>query len=210
MQTRSNVEIGNTITHLIGALLAIPASWFIISNGFEQDFVTGISMVIFSIGMFILYLASSLYHWATDEKIKRLLRHFDHANIYILIAASYTPIWLCTVGGTVGNTMFLIIWIVALAGIIYKIIALGKYPKLSLAIYLVMGWSVLFAVKPVFEKLSLQQMLLILSEGICYTVGTYFYSHKEKPWFHVIWHIFVLGGTALHYAAMIPIAMGKN
>ncbi|MCQ2608693.1 MAG: hemolysin III family protein [Bacteroidales bacterium] len=210
MTKRTNVEIGNTITHIIGALIAIPASWIIIYNGFLQDFTTGFAMVIFSVGMFIMYLASSLYHWATDEKIKRLFRHFDHANIYILIAASYTPIWLCTVGGTLGNVMCFVLWIVALCGIIYKIIALGKYPKLSLAIYLIMGWSIVFAFRPVIENLSTQQIIFIVTEGLCYTIGTYFYSHKEKPWYHVIWHLFVLGGTAFHYAAILPIALGKR
>ncbi len=210
MQKRSNIEIGNTLTHIIGALIAIPASWIIIYNGFQQNFTTGIAMVIFSIGMFIMYLASSLYHWAIDEKIKRLLRHFDHANIYILIAASYTPIWLCTVGGTLGNIMFIIIWAVALSGIIYKIVALGKYPKLSLAIYLIMGWSIVFAFRPVIENLSTQQIIFIVTEGLCYTIGTYFYSHKEKPWYHVIWHLFVLAGTAFHYVAILPIALGKD
>lgn len=207
MQTeRTNVEVANALTHFIGAIVAIPASYVLISNGFQHNTITGFSMLIFSLGMFVLYLSSALYHWSVDPKIKVLLRHFDHANIYVLIAASYTPIWLCTVGEGIGYVMCIILWVVALVGIIYKIIALGKFPKLSLAIYLVMGWSVIFAVKPVWENLKLSQILWIVTEGLLYTIGTYFYSHKEKPWFHVIWHLFVLGGTIAHYIAILPIA----
>ena len=202
---RTSVEKANALTHLFGALLAIPAGWYVIANGFLKSTDVGVSMVIFSIGFFVLYLASFLYHWVVNPKTKLLLRHFDHANIYVLIAASYTPVWLAVVGGTLGKVFFIVIWAVALAGIIYKIVALGKYPKLSLAIYLIMGWSVLFAAKPVYEKLSAFQICFIIAEGVFYSVGTYFYSKKERPWFHVIWHFFVLAGTACHYVAMVPI-----
>ena len=202
---RTAVEKANAFSHLFGALVSIPAGWYVISNGFEKSDIVGISMVIFIVGFFVLYLASFLYHWAVEPKTKLLLRHFDHANIYILIAASYTPVWLAVVGGTLGTVLCIVIWLVALAGIIYKIVALGKYPKLSLAIYLIMGWSVVFAVKPVYENLSAFQIAFIIGEGIFYSAGTYFYAKKERPWFHVIWHFFVLAGTACHYVAMIPI-----
>ena len=202
---RTAVEKANALSHLFGALLAIPAGWYVISNGFDKGFKVGISMVIFTLGFFFLYFASFLYHWIVSPKAKLIFRHFDHANIYVLIAASYTPVWLAVVGGTLGTVFFIVIWSVALIGIIYKIVALGKFPKLSLAIYLIMGWSVVFAAKPVYEKLSALQIGFILAEGVLYSVGTYFYSRKDRPWFHVIWHFFVLGGTACHYVAMIPI-----
>ncbi|MBR5434586.1 MAG: hemolysin III family protein [Bacteroidales bacterium] len=202
---RTSVEKANGLTHLLGAILAIPAGWYVITHGFQKSIDVGVSMVIFSIGFFVLYLASFLYHWVVNPQTKLLLRHFDHANIYVLIAASYTPVWLAVVGGTLGKVLFIVIWAVAIAGIIYKIIALGKYPKLSLAIYLIMGWSVVFAAKPVYKNLSAIQISFILAEGIFYSVGTYFYSKKDRPWFHVIWHFFVLAGTACHYVAMVPI-----
>lgn len=202
---RTSVEKANALSHLMGAVIAIPAGGYVISKGFEKSATVGVSMVIFIVGFFILYLASFLYHWVVEPKTKLLLRHFDHANIYVLIAASYTPVWLAVVGGTLGNVFFIVIWAVALIGIIYKIVALGKYPKLSLAVYLIMGWSVLFAAKPVYEKLSAFQIAFILAEGVFYSVGTYFYSKKDRPWFHVIWHFFVLAGTGCHYVAMVPI-----
>ncbi|MCQ2960221.1 MAG: hemolysin III family protein [Bacteroidales bacterium] len=203
--SRTAVEKANAFSHLFGAFLAIPTGTYVIVKGFEKSTVVGLSMCIFTFGFFFLYLASFLYHWAINPKTKLVLRHFDHANIYILIAASYTPILLAVVGGMLGLVFFIVMWFVALVGIIYKIIALGKYPKLSLAIYLVMGWSVLFVAKPVWESLSALQIGFIIGEGILYSAGTYFYSHKEKPWNHVIWHFFVLAGTACHYVAMIPI-----
>ena len=202
---RTTVEKTNAFSHLFGAIISIPAGWYVISKGFEKSDLVGISMVVFITGFFVLYLASFLYHWVVEPKTKFLLRHFDHANIYILIAASYTPVWLAVVGGTLGIVACIVMWGVALVGIVYKIVALGKYPKLSLAVYLLMGWSVLLVAKPVFEKLSAFQLAFILGEGVFYSVGTYFYAKKERPWFHVIWHFFVLAGTACHYVAMIPI-----
>lgn len=202
---RTRVEIANSFTHIFGALATIPAGWYIISNGYAKDKLTGLSMLIFSLGSFLLYTSSAIYHWTVDQKQKFIFRHFDHANIYVLIAASYTPIWLSVVGGTLGKTMCLILWFVALAGIIYKICALGKFPKLSLTIYLIMGWSVVFAIKPVWTQLSGAQLAWIFTEGIFYTVGTYFYSHKEKPTYHVIWHLFVLAGNISHYIAILPL-----
>ncbi len=204
---RSNVELANALTHFFGALLAIPAGWFIISRGFAIDNTTGISMLIFALGIFILYLSSGLYHWMVDPHTKFVFRHFDHANIYVLIAASYTPIWLCTVGGTFGTTICIIVWAIALIGIIGELIALGKYPKLSLALYLLMGWSVMFVIKPIWENLNQTQLIFLLFEGLSYTIGTYFYAHKQKPFNHVIWHIFVLGGTIFHYFVVLPIVL---
>ena len=204
---RSNIEVGNALTHFLGVLLSIPAGWFIVTKGFAIDNITGISMLIFALGIFILYLSSTVYHWTVSPKAKFVLRHFDHANIYVLIAASYTPIWLCTVGGSFGKTICIVIWSVALIGTIGKIMALGKHTKLPLALYLIMGWSVLLVIKPLWENLTQTQLLFLLFEGLSYTIGTYFYAHKEKPYFHVIWHVFVLGGTIFHYLVVLPIVL---
>jgi|SRR5574344_2499547 hemolysin III len=204
---RSNVEIANALTHFFGVLLAIPAGWIIISKGFAINTITGISMLIFTLGIVILYFSSGIYHWTVAPRAKYVLRRFDHANIYVLIAASYTPIWLCTVGGSFGTTFCIIVWSLALIGIIGELITLGKYPKLSLALYLLMGWSVVFVIKPIWENLTSTQLIFLLFEGLSYTIGTYFYAHKEKPYNHVVWHIFVLGGTIFHYFVVLPIVL---
>ena len=131
-----------------------------------------------------------------------MLRIFDHCGIYVMIAASHTPICIGVVGGALGWTVFGLLWAVVVAGIIYKVKALGRYPKLSLALYLAMGWSVVFIAEPVVSKLSLPSLLWILAEGLFYTSGTYFFAHDDRRYFHGIWHIFVLLGSVSHWAAV--------
>ena len=125
-----------------------------------------------------------------------------------MIACSYTPICIAVVGGWLGWTVFGLLWAVVVAGTVYKIIALGRYPRLSLALYLVMGWSVVFIAKPVFERMSLLTMLLIVTEGVLYTVGTYFFAHDSRRHYHAIWHVFVLLGAIAHWSAIVCLILG--
>ena len=136
MQKRTEAEVANTLTHLLGVILSIIASVYLISLSKESNNHSLIPICIFCAGMIMLYSASTAYHWAMPGKTKRILRHFDHIGIYVLIAASYTPVWLIVIGGVYGWVAFAIIWAIAIGGSIGKIVALGKYPKLSLAIYL--------------------------------------------------------------------------
>lgn len=201
---RTGEEKANTLTHLAGIIFALSTAWAMIKYGFDASPIEGAAMIILSLGFFCMYTASTIYHWTLPGKTKRVLRHFDHANIYVLIAASYTPVWLCIVGGTLGWVAFSIMWAVTLGGIIGKILALGKYPRLSLAIYLLMGWSIIFAIKPIINSLTGAQLAWVIGEGFFYTLGTYFYAHDEEhAYFHAIWHIFVLAGTVCHFIAMM-------
>ena len=122
-----------------------------------------------------------------------------------MIAASYTPICIGVVGGALGWTVFGLLWAVVIGGAVYKIIAIDRYPKLSLVLYLVMGWSVVFIAEPVFQRLTTTALLFILAEGLFYTGGTYFFAHDSRRYFHAIWHIFVLLGSISHWAAMLAI-----
>ena len=124
-----------------------------------------------------------------------------------MIACSYTPICVSVVGGWIGWTVFGLQWAVVIGGVFYKVFAMGKYPRLSLALYLFMGWSVLLVIKPVFERLSLPAMLCIVAEGILYTVGTYFFAHDHRKHFHAIWHVFVLLGAMAHWTAVLLIIL---
>lgn len=205
IQKRSKEEICNSFTHLCGVIAAIPAGWLLITRGFLLDSLTGVAMAVFACAIVLMYTASTLYHWAIPGEGKRLLRKLDHANIYVLIAASYTPVWLCVVGGAVGWIGFGALWFVTVVGVVYKCIALEKYPKLSLTIYLVMGWSLLFVIKPIWNGLPTHSLWWLVVEGVCYTGGTYFYAHHRKPYFHAIWHLCVLGGTFAHFMAMLQI-----
>lgn len=199
---RTSEEIANTLTHLVGIVFALVTAWLLLRHSVNAVWQQTFGMAVFSAAMLFMYTASTVYHWTLPDKTKRLLRHFDHISIYVLIAASYTPIWLCIVGGTAGWIAFGLMWGVALIGSIVKLVALGKYPRLSLAVYLIMGWSAVFAIVPIWNAMSVTALLWLLSEGIFYTVGTYFYAHDERPFYHAVWHIFVLGGTVSHFMAM--------
>ncbi|MEG1585419.1 MAG: hemolysin III family protein [Bacteroidales bacterium] len=203
MIKQTKEEIANTLTHFTGVCLAILSAWVLIAKSIESDWQTGFAVTIFCLSVFLMYLASTIYHWALPGKTKKILRYLDHINIYVLIAASYTPILLCSIGGKTGWFMFAFLWLVALAGSFYKIFFLGKYPRISLGIYLMMGWSVVFIARSVWENMPGMALFFILLEGIFYTAGTYFFSKDaDHPYYHAIWHLFVLAGTIMHCAAV--------
>ncbi|SRR5574344_507892 len=196
-------ELLNTLTHLGGTLLMPVVLVLLLHQTKSSMWQYTFSILVFSISAILMYASSTIYHWALPGRLKRILRYFDHINIYILIAASYTPILLCAVGGTTGWVMFGVMWGIALLGTFYKIFFLGKYPRLSLGIYLTMGWSGVFVVKPVWDSLPATALWCLLAEGFFYTMGSYFFSRDGKhKYYHAIWHLFVLGGTLSHFAAV--------
>lgn len=200
-------EIGNTWTHLIGVVFALSSIWMVwpaVSLGWQW----AMGVLFFIVGMFLMFLSSSIYHMLPPGLAKDILRKCDHISIYVMIACSYTPICIAVVGGWIGWVTFGLLWAIVIAGTVYKIVAMGKYPKLSLALYLTMGWSIVFIAKPVFERLSLLSMLLIFAEGLLYTAGTYFFAKDSKRHFHAIWHIFVLLGAIAHWSAILTIMLG--
>lgn len=196
-------ERGNTWTHLVGAVFALSSIWMVwpaVYKGWQWAF----GVIFFIVGMFLMFLASTMYHWYWPGKAKDIVRKLDHIFIYVMIACSYTPICVSVVGGWVGWTVFGIQWAAVIGGVFYKVFAINKYPKLSLAIYLTMGWSILLIIGPVWEQLSPWALGCILAEGVFYTVGTYFYAHDENHSnFHAIWHIFVLLGAMAHWTAVL-------
>lgn len=207
-QTRE--EIHNTLTHLIGAVAAASLLWVLVAMAIPQGWQWIMGVLFLGIGTIMMYAFSTAYHWTHTGTAKRVLRIFDHIGIYIMIASSYTPICIGVVGGWLGWTVFGVLWAVVIGGAFYKIAALGKYPRLSLALYLIMGWSIVFIAKPVYDALSWQSMSLIVLEGLFYTAGTWFFAHDKRPYFHAIWHVFVLLGTISHWAAIITILTETN
>lgn len=202
-QTRE--ELHNTITHLIGAVSAASLMWILILLAMPKGWEWMMSVLFLGIGTLLMYSFSTSYHWVHQGRAKRVLRILDHIGIYVMIACSYTPICIAVVGGWVGWMVFGILWGIVIAGAFYKITALGRYPRLSLTLYLLMGWSAVFIIKPVFQNLPSLALCLILLEGATYTAGTWFFSHDERPYYHAIWHVFVLLGTIFHWAAIISI-----
>lgn len=200
-------EHGNTWTHLAGVVFALSCIW-LIWPATEQGWQMAMGVIFFITGMFLMFLSSTVYHMARPGIVKRALRKCDHISIYVMIACSYTPVCIGVVGGWRGWLVFALQWLFVILGAIYKIIAIGKWPRLSLGLYLFMGWSGLFIARSVYERLSHLSLAFILAEGLFYTMGTYFFAHDSRKHFHAIWHIFVLLGAAAHFSAVLCIVMG--
>ena len=203
IKRRSGEERFNTLTHLAGVVFTLAAAWFILKLGYGSNWKNAFGTTFFTCGMLLMYAASTLYHWAMPGKAKRRLRIFDHISIYVMIAASYTPICIGVVGGALGWTVFGILWGVALGGAGYRLTAMGRYPRRARLLCLLRGWSFIFMAEPVCSRLSTRALCAILAEGLFYTSGTWFFAHDSKPYFHGVWHIFVLLGSVAHWLAIL-------
>ena len=159
-------------------------------------------VILFLFGMIMMFLSSTLYHAVTKPEAKARLRIFDHIAIYVMIAGSYSLICLSVVGGWMGISLFIFLWACVLAGSIGKFIALGKHPRLSLALYLAMGWVALLILYPMWTNMSHAAFAWIFAEGIFYSIGAYFFKHDEEhAFYHAIWHVFIMLGAASHTIA---------
>ena len=199
-------EGANVWTHLAGAVFALSSIWLVwLAADVSWQMAFGVACFLF--GMFFMFLSSTVYHWVLEGRLKRALRKCDHISIYVMIACSYTPILIGVVGGWLGWTVFALLWLVVIAGAFYKIFAIDRWPRLSLAIYLIMGWSVVLIAKPVIKLLTPVTLWLLLAEGIAYTAGTYFFAYDERPHYHAIWHVFVLLGALAHCGAVLSLLL---
>lgn len=197
-------EITNAVTHGIGTLLAIAGLvLLIVFSAMKGNAWHMVSFTIFGATMVILYLASTLYHSLTPEKAKFLFRKFDHMSIYLLIAGTYTPFCLVVLQGWIGWTFFGIVWGCAILGIVLKAFFTGKKEKLSTFLYVVMGWIGVLAAKPLYETMSSESFILLITGGLFYTAGTLFFVKDHIRYFHGIWHVCVLAGTTAHFFSVL-------
>lgn len=197
-------EFLNILTHGIGLVLSIIALPILIVRALEiNDSFAVFSFTVFGISMILLYAASTFYHAAKKPKIRRRLNIFDHAAIYVLIAGSYTPFTLITLKGWLGWVLFGLTWIFALIGIVLKLFYTGKFDKLSTVMYVLMGWQIVFAIKPLLRNLSSEGVTLLIAGGVSYTIGAVLYSIKKLPFNHAIFHVFVLVGTFCHFLSVL-------
>lgn len=197
-------EIANATTHGVGAaimLTLLPISAIHAYQAYGVTAAVGVS--IFVISLFLMLLSSTVYHAMTyGTPQKYVLRIIDHSMIYIAIAGSYTPVALSLVGGWLGLAIIILQWGVTLFGILYKILATKINEKFSLLLYLVMGWLVIFIVPVIMKETNLTFGLLMLAGGLSYTIGAFFYA-KKRPYYHMIWHLFILLAAFLQYMAIV-------
>ena len=198
-----NEEFWNTITHFAGfilCLIGIPLLFYFNQNLTSLSFV---ACVLFSLGLLMVYGSSSAYHFVVDERLKKKLRILDHISIYYLILGSYAPMCLIALYDSSGLTIFLTVLILAVVGTIKKLFFTGKYGFISLLLYLLMGWMVVFYIRSFIELIDFGALVLIALGGLSYTLGVVFYARDNKKYFHAIWHMFVLGGSIFHYLAVL-------
>lgn len=197
-------EVLNAATHGIGAGLSIAGLVVLLLQAkAEGGSLRMTTFAIYGSILVLFYLASTLFHSLVFTKAKHVFQIFDHCAIYLLIAGTYTPYTLLVIGGGLGWTMLGIIWAMAVLGIIYKAIWLGQHQVLSTVIYVVMGWMCLLGINPLYHGLGPIGFTMLFGGGVAFTVGAILYSFKRIPFGHVIWHLFVMLGTALMYFSIL-------
>lgn len=193
----------HAISHGIGAILSIVALVLMLQLSVQvNDNWRLFSSIVYGGSLILLYSSSTLYHSIHRIEIKRRLRQLDHAAIFILIAGTYTPFTLVNLRDNWGLPLFGLIWLVALVGVIIELATALKYKKLSLGLYLGMGWLVIIAIQPMLNHVDTGGLLLLLAGGLSYSFGVIFYAWKRLFMHHAIWHLFVLGGSVLHFLAV--------
>lgn len=200
-------EKANTWTALLPALATIAIAWPLMERAYLSQLSTFkfqiVGTSLFLLGSFLMYFASTLYHVVVAPKAKARIRIFDHISIYVMIAGSYSPICLTVVGGWMGWSLFGFLWACVIAGVVGKIIALGKHPRLSLALYLAMGWAALLVIYPMWQNMPHAAFAWVIAEGVFYTIGAYFFNKDEEhAFYHAIWHVFIILGSLSHTIAL--------
>lgn len=196
-------ELLNSLSHGVGALLALCGIIIlVVKNYCDKHSLPGI--LIYGITLFTLYSVSSIYHALPSGKLKSVFRKFDHCSIFLLIAGTYTPLCMNYITETAGTIVLLTVWTVAIVGITLNLIDVNKFSKISMACYLVMGWSIVFIFKPAMRCLSYSHLKWLFIGGIFYSVGAILYViGKKVKYIHFIWHLFVLAGSICHYQVLV-------
>ena len=194
----------NIVSHSLGLVLSIFASVRLIQIGFKENNKLQIyCYLVYGASLFALFLASTLYHSSNDPGRRRKLNIYDHSAIYLLIAGTYTPITLLSIQGTWGWIIFGIVWFIAAVGITMKLFFIGRFSVLSTISYVLMGWVIVIAIKPLINSMPLQGLFWLLAGGISYTIGALFYIRKSLKYGHAVFHVFVLLGSLFHYIVIL-------
>lgn len=197
-------ELAHSLTAGLGVLAcAIAIPWLVwASTPDPWRLATGL---VFGFSALAMFVTSVVYHWAQRPELKLALRKLDHSAIYLLIAGTYTPFTLIAMERAWGWTLFGIIWLLALLGIVAKLTIGFRHPRLSVGLYVGMGWLAVVAIKPMVAALSTAELAWILAGGLLYTAGVPFYMWKSRRYTHAVWHLFVLAGVACHFIAVLSV-----
>ncbi len=204
LQVLSVEEFANTITHGFGLVLSVAGLVaLVIVAGLSGDPILIAGCVVYGLSLVVLYAASTIYHGATSPALKKNLQIVDHCCIYLLIAGSYTPFGLVIVNESLGLGLLAGIWTFALLGILIKLFIRNRFPAICVASYVIMGWLGVLAIQPLFENVGMMPVALAIAGGLAYTAGVVFFPWKSIRHHHAIFHVFVLTGSILHYAAVV-------
>jgi hemolysin III len=196
-------EIANSVTHGVAAAMSIAALVIlVVFAALRGNAWHVVSCTVFGVTLILLYLASTLYHALPPGKAKQVFRILDHASIYLLIAGTYTPFTLVTLRGPWGWSIFGVVWTLAVAGVVFQSLLIGRLPALSTTVYVLMGWVVVIAARPLIHALPWGGLLWMLAGGLAYTLGVYFFASKTK-FAHMVWHLFVIAGSLCHFFAVL-------
>ncbi|NTU79037.1 MAG: hemolysin III family protein [Chloroflexales bacterium] len=196
-------ELANTLTHGVGAVLSFAAGVvLIILAALTGDPWRLVGASVFSLSLVLLYTASTVYHGVPGGPAKFRLEILDHCAIFVLIAGTYTPFTLVSLRGPWGWGLFAVVWGLAAAGVVLKLIFATRFSLLSTLIYIGMGWLVVVAIVPMMQAVPLPTLGWLLAGGIAYTAGTLFYHNRRIPFAHAIWHLFVIAGSVCHFVAV--------
>ena len=195
--------LANSITHGVGAALALVGATYLIAASTRGSASIIASCSIFASTLVLVYLCSTLYHSLVRTRARHVFHVLDHSAIYLLIAGTYTPFTLVSLRGAVGWTLFAIVWTLAIAGIIFKSFAVGRFAAASTIVYLFQGWVVVFAARPLIHAIGPHGLLWLGAGGAAYTLGIIFFAMDRIPYFHAAWHLFVLAGSLAHYFAIL-------
>ncbi|WP_207695050.1 hemolysin III [Enterococcus sp. DIV0212c] len=200
-------EVLNAVTHGIGAGLSIAGLVVLLVKGARLgSAVHVVSYAIYGTTLILLFLASTLFHSLIFTRAKKVFQVFDHSSIFLLIAGSYTPFCLLSIDGWLGWLLFVLIWLMAICGVVYKSLTLHKQEtvkNVSTVIYIIMGWLCVIAAKPLYDSLGPTGIALLVAGGVSYTLGAAFYSLKSVRFMHVVWHLFVMLGAGFMFFSIL-------
>ena len=196
--------LANAITPGVGAALAIAGAAYLITVAAMRGGAMRVTACsIYAATLVLVYMCSTLYHSLVLTRARHVMQVLDHSSIYLLIAGTYTPFMLVSLRGRVGWTIFGIIWGIAAAGVVFKSVALGRLKVMSAIAYLGMGWLIVAAMQPLHQAIGNGGIAWIAAGGAAYTLGIVFFAMDRRRYFHALWHVFVLAGSAAHYVAVV-------